>query len=345
MKNSKRLIRNLIVFIILIITTFLVVFQGQDISELIDIILNVNKTYVLFGIVCMALYFIFESLNIKSILKSLGNKVDFSSMMRYSLVEFFFSGITPAASGGQPMEIYYMHKEGIPIPKATVSLLIQLICFQIITIICGIVGAIINYNFIKDGLIWLFIFGVSLNLIALLTMMVCLFSNSLAKKIVNFVVKILSKLKYKNVDKIKENLNDTLKSYNDSSKIIRKHKSVYLKSFFIVLCQVIAYYSITYFVYKAFGLNEYNYLQILSIQAMLYVSVSSMPLPGAVGISEGAFLGIYHHVFGANILSGATILNRTINFYFYIIIGLICTLVSALKLELKNEETKKGQIS
>ena len=70
---------------------------------------------------------------------------------------------------------------------------------------------------------------------------------------------------------------------------------------------------------------------------MLYVSVSSMPLPGAVGISEGAFLGIYGTVFGTMLVSGATILNRAVNFYLYVLIGLICTLISALKIEIKGE--------
>lgn len=340
MKNAKKLIKNLIIFIILLIVTFLIVFKDQDIYDLISIILNVNKTYVLCGIVAMALYFVFESLNVKCILKNLGENVKFIKMIRYSLVEFFFSGVTPAATGGQPMEIYYMHKEGVAIPKTTVALIIQLIAFQSITIVCGIIGAIINYNLIKDGLIWLFIFGISLNIIALLVMTICLFSNSLAQKIVVFIFKFLVKIKYKNADKLKTSVDETLKSYNESASLIRGHKSVFLKSFLIVACQVISYYSITYFVYKAFGLNDYSYFHILSIQAMLYVSVSSMPLPGAVGISEGAFLGIYNKVFGKNILSGATILNRTINFYFYIIIGLICTLISALKLQLTSSKEK-----
>ena len=334
MKSLNNLVRNLVIFVLLIVLTFMLVFKDQSISDLLNLVLSVNKTYIFLAIICMALYFAFEALNIKTILKTLKKNINFLSMLRYCLVGFFFSGITPSASGGQPMEIYFMHKDGIRVAHSTVALLVQLISFQFITIVCGIIGACFNYNLIKDGLIWLFIAGISLNFIALLTMVICLFSNSLAKKIVNFFVKILAKFKYRNIDKVKENLTSTLDSYKESSRIIKNHKDLFIKSFFIVLCQVASYYTITYCIYKSFGLDTLGYFKIISIQAMLYVSVSSMPLPGAVGISEGAFLGIYNTIFGASLVSGATILNRTVNFYLYIIIGLICTLLSTLKLEI-----------
>jgi hypothetical protein len=34
-------------------------------------------------------------------------------VMRYSFIGFFFSGITPSASGGQPAQIYYMNKDNM----------------------------------------------------------------------------------------------------------------------------------------------------------------------------------------------------------------------------------------
>jgi len=73
---------------------------------------------------------------------------------------------------------------------------------------------------------------------------------------------------------------------------------------------------------------------------MLFISVSAIPLPGAVGVSEGTFLELYNNIFGKKFLNGATILNRMSNFYLFIILGLISTLISVIKLEkrkLKNE--------
>jgi len=51
----------------------------------------------------------------------------------------------------------------------------------------------------------------------------------------------------------------------------------------------VLYHSIPYIIYLSFGLNEANFLQFLSLQAVLYISVSSIPLPVAVGASEIRF--------------------------------------------------------
>lgn len=47
----------------------------------------------------MVLYFVCETLNVTRTLKTLGEKSNFFRNFRYTLIGFFFSSITPAASG------------------------------------------------------------------------------------------------------------------------------------------------------------------------------------------------------------------------------------------------------
>ena len=172
MKDIKNLIRNLIIFLTLIIITFYFIFRKQNISEVKNIIFSIDIKYLFIGILAMIGYIFFESLNIKSVLKSLGNKVSIFNTFRYTLIGFFFSGITPAASGGQPMEIYFMHKDGIPVSHGTLALLVELISFQLVIITSCILGAIINPHLLDNGVIYLFFAGLTLNLIALTTMLI-----------------------------------------------------------------------------------------------------------------------------------------------------------------------------
>ena len=86
------------------------------------------------------------------------------------------------------------------------------------------------------------------------------------------------------------------------------------------------YYTVTYFVYRSFGLNSYGYFKLISLQALLFVSVASIPLPGAVGISESAFLKLYITIFGVANLASATIVTRGINFYLFMIISMFVTI-------------------
>ena len=64
----------------------------------------------------------------------------------------------------------------------------------------------------------------------------------------------------------------------------------------------------------------YNIFEILTLQAVLYATVSGIPSPGAVGVSEGGFLGIFKNVFPETIISSAMLLTRGANFYLFIII-------------------------
>ena len=338
-KSIKKFIRNFIFFIALIIFTFWLIFKDQDIRQLVDILRSANLIYIFIGIIFMFLYFVIESINIRSILKSFGERIPVIKALKYTFIGFFFSAITPAASGGQPMEIYYMRKDGIPVANSTLSLLIQLCGFQISTISLGIVCAISNPYLLKGGFTFLFIIGVLLNFSALTLLLIGIFSKKLTKKLVNFFVKILEFFKIKNIDSRKEKINSALETYNESSIYIKTHRIEFIKSIVRVFIQIILYYSIPFFVYKSFGLNDYNILRLISLQAVLYCTTSGIPLPGAIGISEGVFLGIYGIAFGTEFLNSGMILFRGITFYLFVIISLVVVMINIIRsknIEIKN---------
>lgn len=57
------------------------------------------------------------------------------------------------------------------------------------------------------------------------------------------------------------------------------------------------------------------------MQVVLTVSVSALPLPGAVGASEGSFLKLFEIFFAPAILLPAMLLTRFINFYAMLVIS------------------------
>lgn len=331
MERIKKTIINLIIFILLIMLTFVLIFKDQDITQVLDIATKVKGQYILVAILAMSVYIIAESINIGRILKELGEKTRFISNVKYTLIGFFFSSITPAASGGQPMEIYYMHKDNISVAHSTVALLMHLWSFQIITITMGIISAFFHFDVLKSGLIYLFILGIVLNLSALILLIIAIFSKKLSTGLINITVKILKFLKIKNVEEKQEKIEKELTSYQESALYIKEHKKLMLKTILTTLVQMLAYYSVPYWVYKAFSLSTYNIMQVLTLQAVLYATVSGIPSPGSVGVSEGGFLGIFRNAFPETIISSAMLLSRGINFYLLIIISSILVIISTLK--------------
>ena len=330
-KKSKKICINLLIFILLIIFTFSLVLKDQDVTEILKISATVKKQYILIAMFAMGVFVACESINIGRILKELGEKSKFISNVRYTLIGFFFSAITPAASGGQPMEIYYMHKDNISVAHSTLALLMQLCSIQIVTITVGIISAVLHFEVLKSGLIYLLILGIILNSSALMLLIIAIFSKKLSEGLIKFVVKILKFFKIRNIEKKQEKLEKELESYQASAKYIKEHRILMLKTVLTTAVQMLAYYTVPYWIYLAFGLNNSNIFDILTLQAVLYATVSGIPSPGSVGVSEGGFLGIFRNAFPETVISSAMLLSRGVNFYLLILISAIVVVISTFR--------------
>jgi uncharacterized membrane protein YbhN (UPF0104 family) len=92
------------------------------------------------------------------------------------------------------------------------------------------------------------------------------------------------------------------------------------------LIQFLCYHSVPYVVYRGFGLSEFGWLQTFLLQAVLYVAVGFLPLPGAVGASEATFMIIFRLLSPPAILASAMVMTRSINLYFMLLINGIAVL-------------------
>lgn len=291
----------------------------------------------------MFLTYIMEAYNVRSVLVALGErKISILKALKFTWIGFFFSAITPAATGGQPVEVYYMNKEKIKVSNGTMAMLLQLCGFQISTILVSIVCAILNFDMLKDGMIWFYLLGLSLNTIALTFMLIGVFSKKITTKLINGLIRFIKFIKVRNAEKKIDKIKDGLNQYNDSAIFIKKHKGEFIKSILRVTVQILIYHSIPYFIYRAFGLNTYSYLKILSIQSVLFITVSSLPLPGAIGVSETLFLKIYGQVFGKLLLNGAMLIYRFVSFYLYILIAAIVVVINGIRMRNVSNDVDKN---
>lgn len=290
--KCKKGIVNTIIFLFFISLTFFVIFKEDNVGEIFKIIQKVDIKFIAIAILCMCCFILSEGINIARTLKLLGCKVNFINSIKYALVGFFFSSVTPSASGGDPMQLYYMKKDGLPIGHSALALLTEFSSFQFVTVIIALIGFIINYNFIQNSvgnIKYLLLIGVAINVAILAIILLTIFSNKIIHILLNLVCKILEKLHYKKVASFKEKCLEQIQEYKAGSKLLKRNKKILFKIILTTIVQIVLYHSIPYIIYLSFGLNEANFLQFLSLQAVLYISVSSIPLPGAVGASEIRF--------------------------------------------------------
>ena len=241
---KKKYLRNLILFMLIILLTFYIILKDQSITKIIEVLSSIDLKYILIAIICMLIYLICEAINIGRTLKVLGEKSTFYKNIKYAMIGFFFSSVTPAASGGQPMQIYYMNKDKLSVANSTLSLLINLTSMQIVTISIAIISLFFNYEYMNSILIGLFVLGIFLNSTALGLLLVSVFSKRMTKGLINIAIKILEFFKIKNIEDKKNKLENELNKYQSSATYIKSNIKVIVKILITTYIQFLIYYSI-----------------------------------------------------------------------------------------------------
>ena len=340
----KRVISFIIFFAIAFLTLY-IIFKNNDIEQIAYNFGKASKLYLLIGLLCMFGYIFFEALNTYRLLKSLNNKLSFFQAFKYSVIGFFFSSITPSSTGGQPMQLYYMNKDKISISHGALALLVQLLSFQFITLVLAIFGFIFDYNLLHNqvgNIKYLMLFGLCVNLTIQTILIIMIFTKKLSQKLINFVYKLLKKFNSKKADTFKEKSLNQLEDYHECAIYLKNHKFFIVQIFITTFLQLSLYHSVPYFVYRAFDLSEFSFITFILMEAVLYISVASLPLPGAMGASEGGFMILFKILFPTTILSSAMLLSRGISFYLPLILSaifiMIYTLINNIKKIKKRDE-------
>lgn len=82
-------------------------------------LLKIDWFYIAGGFFILATVWCSKAYRMYIITKSMGGKVRFVHFLQIYLATCFISHITPFSSGGTPLQIYLIYKQGIPLGKAT----------------------------------------------------------------------------------------------------------------------------------------------------------------------------------------------------------------------------------
>ena len=333
MKSRKKIIFNGVFLAVVFALTIYVVFHGEDLSSMMDAIHRADKRWLIPGIALVAFFIWGESIIIWYMMRSSGIQLKKRTCFLFSSVGFFFSCITPSASGGQPMQIYYMKKEKISIPVSTVILMIVTITYKLVLVVIGIGIAIFGRGFLHkylEGILPVFYLGLALNIFCVTFMTILVFHPLLAKAIMVKGMKLLERLHLvKKKDGRLKKLEDSMDTYRNTAAYLKNNPFVIVKVIGITFIQRMALFAVTWFVYQAFGLHGTGFWEILFLQAVISVSVDMLPLPGGMGISETLFLNIFSPVFGGLLLPGM-VLSRGLGYYGELLISAAFTVVAQL---------------
>ena len=327
----KKIINTAFLLLVFGLTLY-TVFRGENLHAVLSAIMDVNYWYLIPAAGCVVFFVFCESAVIHYMLSTLNINISRKNCLLYSGVGFFFSAITPSASGGQPMQVYYMNKDDIPVPVSTIVLMIVTITYKAVLIITAVGIIIFRPGFVYNNIDPIKIFfylGLFLSLSFCTALLIVVFHPVLARKIVvsleHFLVKIhILKEKPERI----QSIYNSMQQYYSVASYLRTHKLVILKVQILTFVQRFSLFAVTWFVFKAFGQKGVPFYVIILLQSVISVSADMLPFPGGMGISENLFLIIFTCVFEETLLLPGMILSRGIAFYIQIIFCGILTMIA-----------------
>lgn len=321
------------------------VFGGEDLKEVWSDLQYANLIWLIPTFFCIIGFILGESVVIEYMLRNLGIPVRFSRCCLFSFIGFFYSCITPSASGGQPMQIFYMRKDGIPTAMATVVLAIVTITYKLVLVLVGAAVLIIRPQRMMtflEPVEWIMYLGLGLNVICIGALLLLVFDRKLAKGIVGKTIILLGKIRLlKRPERWMERAERVFSQYEGTAEYYRSHRRVIGNVLLITVIQRFLLFAITWFVYVSFSLTGYSAVTVMTLQGMISVAADMLPLPGGMGVSENLFLEIFQGVFGQDLVLPAMVLSRGISYYTQLLVSGVMTVVAMFVFDGKRKREKK----
>lgn len=343
MKKTKcKKLFNTLFLIIVFSVTLWSVFHGQDFRQVLSYLSTANPLYIIPSIICVILFILGESAIIHYLMKTLGTKVKISHCCLYSFIGFFYSCITPSASGGQPMQIIAMRKDKIPVAVSTVVLAIITIAYKAVLVTIGVVVMVLQppvlMHYLEPVQVLMYI-GIGLNIICIVGLLLLVFHPDVVRFLSQKILAVLNWVRpFRDPQRQTNRLENILGQYKGTAEFYRSHKRVIFHVFLITMIQRFSLFLITWFTYKAFDLSGHSLFLIISLQAMISVAADMLPLPGGMVVSENLFLTIFPTIFGAELVLPGMMISRGISFYTQLILCGIMTIVASFILKEKIEK-------
>lgn len=341
--SKKQLVWFGVMGLLLCATAYTILSQ-QSPRELAAAMARADARFLLLALPVMALFIACEAGATRLVLGALGCAQPFRRCYFYSCTGFFFSNVTPSATGGQPAQVYYMNRDGVPVVSGTIDMLLVSIGYHTAVVCYALAALYFGRDLLEQlgGQVGVLV-GVGLAIFVVLNvaMILLLFLPGPARRLGRFGIALACRL-VKRLDRAEweEKLEGVLAQYRQGARVIARNPLVLVGVVALSGAQLGCSYLVPYLVYRAFGLSGMSLLQVAALQVLCTVAVGFLPLPGSAGAAEGVFLRTFLAVFGTGLVAPAMILSRTMSCYLVLLVTGGVTLVGHLRRNMAGRNMK-----
>lgn len=311
-----------------------------------EILQNSSLTWFFIFLAGVLGIMILDSAKFVIISKTVTGKCMLGTSVKTNFLGRYYDAVTPFSTGGQPMQIYYLHSKGVTGGNASAMVLIRyfssIFCWMFLGAFLMIWG---SAHSVLDDIYGATILkvtgwvGIGVNLIIPVFVTLFLAFPKLMQKLVSFIVFIGYKMKL---------VKDRERAFARATKIVTDFKTSFkhmgtsplklILLIFVCLSESFLTFSIPYFAMRVFGCPvDGKLLEIMALNAFATFGVSFIPTPGNSGAVESLGALAFSVAAGAA-LAWSVLVWRLSVFYIYILIGLGITVRDIIK---KNIQARK----
>ncbi len=295
------------------------VLRQQTPGQLFRSLIRADWRFLVLGLLVMAAFIGFEARASQLILRALGSPQGYRRCYMYSCAGFFFSNITPSATGGQPAQICYMKRDGVSVAHGCIDMLLVTICYHTAAVIFGVLSLLL-FPALPEVLGgrtgFLLGFGLAVYLIMDVGMILFLFLPGPVRRVARWGLGLLGRLR-PGLDRagLEGALEEQLLSYAQGAALIRSSPLLLPRTLLLIAGQLACSYAIPWLVCLSFHLTGVGFFEVFALQTLCAIAVGYLPLPGSAGAAENVFLHAFVFIFGSELVAPAMILCRYVSCY------------------------------
>ena len=274
-------------------------------------------------------YILFEALSLMYICRSFGYGRRLKSGLLYSSTGFYFSSITPSATGGQPAQAYVMIKDGIPGVFAAIALLVNLLMYTLSIAVLGVFAFIARPSlFMKFSVVSrvMIIVGTVIQFTLAALVLMLLKNKKLLQGIGRRLIHLIAKLRIiRDEDKLQGAFADKMYEYDKYAEYLHGKRPMMAKVLGINILQRASVISVTMFTFIALGGRGAEIFNIFVMQIYVLLGSTFVPIPGSRGVTDYLMIDGFTNLINKSPVKPGNLelLSRTLSFY-------ICVFVCGL---------------
>lgn len=329
---------------------------GEDTKSFSEMIRGINLPFLCAFIGSILFYILIESAKYSYLLKISTGKFRFGASVKTMFLGKYYDGITPLGTGGQPFQIYYLHKKNIPAGVATAVPLVKYMVSTIVFCLVSVVLLAVTPRFFEGEKVvsdtitvtilvvaWI---SLAANLLIPLTIgLVSLFPKA-GKKMIVGIVAFLHKIKIvKHKYPVTKKYVYEVSEYRNSLKMLIRNWWKLLPLVVITLLEIANYLILPFFTVLAIAGVEPTaklLLQMCCLCVISFYSASLVPTPGNSGAVETTSSLVFITVAGIEPVLGWVVLFwRFATFYVYILAGVGINTFDIIRSAVRNRRAEK----